>query len=152
MWSESSHFFTAEDMQNEFPGLFGYKKEEIPEVDRRQQPRIKDNIFIFCKAGSIGPEVIEGITSDIGSGGLCFDTTVRLAPGTEVSLEMYTPLDYHKRVLESMYITAHVAWCSPLEQGAGSNSHRVGLRFAAIAAADKERISRYVEDGFADRR
>ncbi|HOW43272.1 MAG TPA: hypothetical protein P5110_01450 [Candidatus Omnitrophota bacterium] len=39
MWSESSHFFTAEDMQNEFPGLFGYKKEEIPEIDRRQQRR-----------------------------------------------------------------------------------------------------------------
>ena len=151
MGFENSQFFVSEGMHDEFSRVFGYQKEDVPSTDRRRQPRIKDSIFIFCRE-THEARVIEGVTNDICSGGLCFDSPERLAPGTEVRLEMYTPLDYHKRVLESLYVSGRVTWCVPLGNDPGSNEYRVGLRFEAVSAEDDQKISRYVEDGFTDRR
>jgi hypothetical protein len=143
-------------LHDEFSSLFGYNRRSADHdgvPDRRMNPRIRDHIFVFLQAsGQDRSGSVQAVTNDISSGGLCFDTTATLHQGDDMTIEMYAPLDYHKRVLESMYIKAKVAWVSSLAFEAEGNRFRVGLSYQDIAASDKEKLARYVEDGFVERR
>ncbi len=150
------HNESSLSLHDEFSSLFGYSRQPADNDDirdKRSAPRIRDHIFVFMHLNDTdGRQSVQAVTNDISSGGLCIDTSVQVRPGDRLSLEMYAPLDYHKRVLESMYIKTEVAWVREISSDAESNRFRVGLAYREIAGNDREKLSRYVEDGFVDRR
>lgn len=140
-------------------GYLSFDQEAFPaacppaarEKDGRAYPRVKDYIFIFCWGGT-RQSVIEGITNNLSAGGACFDLPAAYAPGSEIWMELYLPRDYHKTLLESVYAKAEVVWTSELKLDGAGNKFRTGVSFTRIDDRDRERIVRYVEDGFVDRR
>jgi hypothetical protein len=119
--------------------------------DRRCYARVKDHIFIFCYPEGAKQPVIEATTRDISAEGLCFDTDAFIHKDTEFFLEMYAPVDYYKRVLESITIKVRVVWQELLVLPQGSNKWRVGLEFIVINKGDRAKIAKYVEEGFVNR-
>ncbi|MFA5118920.1 MAG: PilZ domain-containing protein [Candidatus Omnitrophota bacterium] len=131
----------------------GYGLEEAYSgKDRRCYARVKDHIFIFCYPQDNLTELIEAVTRDVSAEGLSFDTDVFIHKDTEFFLEMYAPVDYHKRVLESITIKVRVAWQELLVLSQGANKWRVGLEFIAVNQEDRGKIAKYVEEGFVNRR
>jgi hypothetical protein len=141
------------DRRQELFAGCGYGIEEAYSgKDRRCHARVKDHIFIFCYPQGNRPELIEAATRDVSAQGLSFDTDVLIHKDTEFFLEMYAPLDYYKRVLESITIKVRVAWQELLVLSTGANKWRIGLEFIAINKEDRGKIAKYVEEGFVNRR
>ncbi|MFA6216382.1 MAG: PilZ domain-containing protein [Candidatus Omnitrophota bacterium] len=144
---------TLRTSRQELSSWCGYGVEEAYSgKDRRCYARVKDYIFIFCYPADRRSILIEATTRNLSAEGLCFDTDVFVHKDRELFLEMYVPVDYYKRVLESMSIKARVVWQELLVFPQGSNKWRVGLDFIAINKEDQEKIAKYVETGFVDRR
>jgi hypothetical protein len=156
----AENFFVHDErsfsLHDEFSSLFGYGRQHSDKDDvrdKRSVPRIRDHSFVFLHLNDTERrQAVQAVTNDISSGGLCIDTTVQVRPGDLFSVEMYAPLDYHKRVLESMYVKTEVAWVKEISSDADSNRFRVGLAYKEIAGNDREKLSRYVENGVVDRR
>ena len=55
--------------------------------EKRKLPRVKDNIFIFCKLKG-DYKVIEGITKDISEMGLGFGSDKFVPPATVMEMEI----------------------------------------------------------------
>ncbi len=115
--------------------------------ERRKFPRVKDNIFIFCKLQG-DYKVIEGITKDISEMGLGFVSDKFLAPSNVMEMEIYQPLDYLQSKIVSIYLLAKVVWVKEIRKRRrckGSNKYMAGVKFTKISKRDRGIITNYIK-------
>lgn len=121
--------------------------------ERRKFPRVKDNIFIFCKLKG-DYKVIEGITKDISEMGLGFKSDRFVPPSTLMEMEIYQPLDYVKSKIVSIYLLGKVVWVKEIKKGnryKGSNKYIGGIKFTEISNQDRGIIVNYMKEKFRKR-
>lgn len=130
------------------------KRRDSGRRERRKFPRVKDNIFIFCKLKG-DYKVIEGIAKDISELGLGFESDRFVPPSTLMEMEIYQPVDYLKRKIVSIYLLAKVVWVKEIRRGnkyKGSNKYIGGVKFRKISRQDKGMIINYMKERFKKRR
>ena len=110
----------------------------MPTDDRRQHIRLHPHFPVTYRL--LGSQEPRGsVTRDISSGGLCFLTADRLAPGTMVELAVECP-----GLAAPVRVTAEVMWSGKLipqsDSPAQPHHFETGARFLKIDAADLQAL------------
>lgn len=131
------------------------KKNKTLDVERRESPRVKDNIFIRCQLNSglpcrqAGPtEEFEAISEDISAGGLMFKTERNISKESKVNMEIGQPIDRDKTMIFCIPVLTKVIWVRKIAKDhfeEGENKYSVGVEFLEIQDEDRQRIIQYAE-------
>lgn len=124
--------------RNEFLGL-----------EKRKFPRLKDNIFVFCRLGPTSSDEFKAITCDISGGGLMFETERDIPKESKLELEIYQPGNRDKTIFFSIHSLARVAWIKRLEKEnleQGENKYRMGIEFLEIKQEDRQRVAKFISE------
>lgn len=125
------------------------EQDKSPNLKRRGYHRLKENIFIFCRQSSGSWGEFKAITSDIGGGGLMFETERDISAGEALELEIYQPDDCQENTIVSIPVLAKIAWKKQIEKEnfqQGENRYRIGIEFLEIEEGDRKMIAQYVKE------
>jgi c-di-GMP-binding flagellar brake protein YcgR len=120
-----------------------------PDLERRNFPRLKDNIFIFGNLMSTPSKGFKAFTKDIGAGGLMFETERYISLSDKFELEIYLPLNRSKCMILSLPVLAKALWRKKIKKEKfeeGENKYVVGIEFLEIKEEDSGKIAKYVEE------
>ena len=127
---------------------------ELLGLEKRKFPRLKDNIFVFCRSGPTSSDEFKAITCDVSGGGLMFETERDITPGSKLELEIYQPIKCFKNMICSMPVLAKVVWTREIEKEnfeEGENRYKIGIEFSEIEEEDRKIIATYVERSISDK-
>jgi len=119
-----------------------------PILEKRKFPRLKDNIFVFCRSGPTFSDEFKAITCDMSGGGLMFETERDITPESKLELEIYQPSVKYKDLIFLLSAQAKVIWVKKKEDASrmiGTNKYQIGMEFVKIEKEDKDRIIEYVK-------
>lgn len=122
-------------------------EDKCANVGRRKFRRVEDVIFIFCSLLT-PPNKFRAITSNVGAGGLMFETERNILSGSKVVVEIYQPMNNNKTTIFSIPVLARVVWRKKIEKDKfeqGENKYKVGIEFLEIEEEDRQRIAKYIE-------
>mgnify|MGYP001609091314 CR=1 FL=1 len=126
------------------------KKEKFLSCERREFPRLDENIFLLYHLRSdVSGEYNKGFATNISGGGLMFEAESNILPGSKLRLEIYQPLKHSKTVILAIPSLAKVVWARNIEKEnfeQGENKYQIGIEFLKIQEQDREKIIKYVED------
>lgn len=118
-------------------------------LERRKFPRLKDDIFVFCRSEPTYSDEFKAITCDISGGGLMFETERDITPGSKLELEIYQPTKCSKSMICSVPVLGKVIWMKRIEKASfekGENKYNLGVEFIEIEKEDREKIANYIEE------
>ena len=118
-------------------------------LERRKFPRLKDNIFVFCRSGSTSSDEFKAITCDISGSGLMFETERDITPESKLELEIYQPIKRSKSMIFSVPVLAKVIWMKRIEKASfekGENKYKLAIEFIEIEKKDRKKIANYIEE------
>jgi hypothetical protein len=134
----------------------------FPNLERRQNPRIEDNIFFFFNFSrnstnfshtSLGG--VKAFTKNICAGGIMFEMDKNIIKeGDELELEVYQPVNRDKTMILSIPVLAKVIWTKKIEKEHfenGENKYQIGIGFLEIETEHGQKIAEYVKESIGKR-
>lgn len=118
----------------------------VQPTERRCWPRSEEELLITCRDRSQMHATY--FTRSLAGGGLMFEASEPITPGTCLEIELYAPVDCEKRTLRFMCIVARARWTSEIPEAFasdGSNRHRIGVAFDEIDPQDQACLDEYVK-------